>query len=90
MTSGIISNNNGKKTRNQVQEKLHETFKHIETEQCTFELLYVIERNKGGNQKIPRIKKSENTTYQNYWDRVKVMLSGNYLYVLTFKKISNK
>jgi hypothetical protein len=37
------------------------------------------ERNKEGNQKIPRIKEDENTIYENIWDTVKAVLREKYI-----------
>jgi hypothetical protein len=38
-------------------------YKHMETELYTFERSVICGRNEGGNQKIPRNQRSENTAY---------------------------
>jgi hypothetical protein len=59
----------------------------METEQHTAKRTLSDWRNKGRNQKAPRIQGKKNITNQNLWDTAKAMLSGKFTPVsATLKK----
>ena len=43
-------------------------------------------RNHKGNQKILKINKTKNTTYQNVWDKVKVVRRGKFKAIKAYTK----